>query len=181
MLPSCRSGESRLLMRLPGVGCIPAQQVPVINEPVALQPRQRGFQFGQGYLGAALVAQHAFQNGVLAMVEPLPSRNLQVSSILHDLRGHYLADERRSGSSSTDGGSINSVWASSRSRRTLREGTQPYPSTARVWCSFPASRAAARDNAASRRRRKSTPETPMRPPVRQRRSRKASHNASLRG
>ena len=47
---------------------------------------------GKVICGPALVAQHAFEHGVVAVVQPLPSRDLQISLILYDLCGDHLAN-----------------------------------------------------------------------------------------
>src|SRR4029078_502019 len=82
----------RALAGRPGIPDIPIQEVQEISETIALQPRQRGLKLGQGHRGSPLVAQYAFEHGVVAMVQPLPSWDLQVSLILHDLSRDHLAN-----------------------------------------------------------------------------------------
>jgi hypothetical protein len=63
-----------------------------IREAIAFQPGQRGLKLGQGHRGPALVAQHSFEDGVVAVVEPLPPWNLEIGLILNDLSRDHLAN-----------------------------------------------------------------------------------------
>ena len=61
--------------RLLGVACIIHKQMQMVAQPIVLQPRQHGVKLGNRHHSPTLVAQHAFENGVVAVVEPLPSSN----------------------------------------------------------------------------------------------------------
>ena len=51
------------------------KQVQMVGEPIVLQPRQHGVKLENRHHSRTLVAQHAFEDGVVAGVEPLPSSN----------------------------------------------------------------------------------------------------------
>ena len=46
----------------------------LLREAVPFQPANRGIQLSQRHLSPALVAKHAFEGGVVAMVEPGPNQ-----------------------------------------------------------------------------------------------------------
>ena len=69
-----------------------------ISAAVALQPGPRSLKLGQGHRGPALVAQHAFEHGVAAVVEPLPARDLQISFLSYNfVAGLFSASDRPRG------------------------------------------------------------------------------------
>ena len=62
----------------------PVQEVQKTSEAVGPQPRQRTLKPRKDYCGSPLATRHAFEHGVVAVVEPLPSRDLQqIGFVLH--------------------------------------------------------------------------------------------------
>src|SRR5918998_740592 len=83
--PNCR----------PGVARVALQEVKVINEAVALEPRQSCLELRQGHLGPPLVAEHPLQHRIVAMIQPVSGvRHLQSRLVLYRLSGHRLANAR---------------------------------------------------------------------------------------
>jgi hypothetical protein len=64
----------------------------MIGEPVALQPTHRGFQVLHAHLRARLIAGASLQDGVVAVIQPLPFRRLHGAFVLDGLLRHHLAD-----------------------------------------------------------------------------------------
>ena len=68
---------------LQGAARIAVPQMQVFDKPIALSPCYRSLKIGTCHRGAARIAQNSFEQGVGAVVELLPSRNLQIDFVLH--------------------------------------------------------------------------------------------------
>ena len=79
----------------PGIAGIAVEHMQLVGQPIALQPAESGFQLGQRHLRAALVAGHAFQRRVVAVIQPGPGDTAAQSStprlVLDGLCGDHLA------------------------------------------------------------------------------------------